>query len=152
MGNERVSTDLADGPGDHEDDSGVNRSSSAVRRRSARVSEAVSAANNATFPIGSIVVQSVAKSLLILIKNGDICRSVCCILIRMTYQARAKLLRSASRDRTHEMISSRLTILDFGRRAGGIRFARNYVNSSDALSRSIGAYLGSDNALPPAKD
>ena len=26
MGNERVSTDLADGPGDHEDDSGVNRS------------------------------------------------------------------------------------------------------------------------------
>src|SRR6267154_5322874 len=68
----------------------------AVRRRSARVSEAVSAANNATFPIGSIVVQMVAKSLLILIKSGDICRSVCFILIRMTYQARAKLLRSAS--------------------------------------------------------
>jgi len=35
------------------------------------VSEAVSAANNATFPIGSIVVQMVAKSLLILIKRGD---------------------------------------------------------------------------------
>jgi len=32
---------------------------------------AVSPANNATFPIGSIVVQMVAKSLLILIKRGD---------------------------------------------------------------------------------
>ena len=32
------------------------------------------------------------------------CRSVCFILIRPTYQARAKLLRSASRDRTREMI------------------------------------------------
>src|SRR5438046_9437995 len=30
------------------------------------------------------------KSLLILIKSGDICRSVCFILIRMTYQARDK--------------------------------------------------------------
>jgi hypothetical protein len=35
------------------------------------VSAAVSPANNATFPIGSIVVQSVAKSLLILINRGD---------------------------------------------------------------------------------
>src|SRR5438067_11193966 len=43
----------------------------AVRRRSAGVSEAVSPANNATFPIGSIVVQIVAKSLLILINRGD---------------------------------------------------------------------------------
>src|SRR5438045_4553933 len=75
---------------------------SAVRRRSARVSEAVSPANNATFPIGSIVVQRVAKSLLILIRSGDICRSVCFILIRMTYQARAKLLRATSHDRTRE--------------------------------------------------
>jgi hypothetical protein len=33
---------------------------------------AVNPANNATFPIGSIVVQGVAKSLLILIKRGDI--------------------------------------------------------------------------------
>jgi hypothetical protein len=40
--------------------------------------------------------QTSFKSLLILIKSGDICRSVCFILIRMTYQARAKLLRSAS--------------------------------------------------------
>src|SRR5205823_3843287 len=46
----------------------------------------------------------VAKSLLILIRRGDMCRSVCFILIRPTYQARAKLLRSASRDRTREMI------------------------------------------------
>src|SRR5947207_4007868 len=44
---------------------------SAVRCRSDRVSAAVNPANNATFPIGSIVVQSVAKSLLILIKRGD---------------------------------------------------------------------------------
>src|SRR5205823_13174494 len=44
---------------------------SAVRCRSDRVSAAVSPANNATFPIGSIVVQRVAKSLLILIKRGD---------------------------------------------------------------------------------
>jgi hypothetical protein len=40
--------------------------------------------------------QTSFKSLLILIKSGDIYRSVCFILIRMTYQARAKLLRSAS--------------------------------------------------------
>jgi hypothetical protein len=39
------------------------------------VSEAVSAANNATFPIGSIVVQIVAKSLLILINRGDMGKS-----------------------------------------------------------------------------
>jgi hypothetical protein len=35
------------------------------------VSAAVSPAKSATFPIGSIVVQSVAKSLLILINRGD---------------------------------------------------------------------------------
>src|SRR4029077_374050 len=49
---------------------------SAVRCRSFRVSKAVSPTNNATFPIGSIVVQMVAKSLLILISSGDIF-SVC---------------------------------------------------------------------------
>src|SRR2546429_9988696 len=69
---------------------------SAVQCRSARLSEAVSPAKSARVAIGLIVVKSVAKSLLILIKSGDICRSVCFILIRMTYQARAKLLRSAS--------------------------------------------------------
>src|SRR5207248_7900700 len=59
--------------------------------------------NNATFPIGSIVVQIVAKSLLILIKSGDICRSVCFILIPMTYQARATFWRTTSHNRTREM-------------------------------------------------
>src|SRR5436190_22977970 len=49
---------------------------SAVRFLSARVSAAVNPANIATFPIGSIVVQRVAKSLLILIRSGDIF-SVC---------------------------------------------------------------------------
>src|SRR5260370_20757902 len=43
----------------------------AVRRRSARVSDAVNPAKIATLPIGSIVVQIVAKSLLILMNNGD---------------------------------------------------------------------------------
>src|SRR6266576_4430436 len=69
---------------------------SAVQCRSARLSEAVSPAKSAWIAIGLIVVKSVAKSLLILIRSGDICRSVCFILIRMTYQARAKLLCSAS--------------------------------------------------------
>src|SRR5436309_12349424 len=77
---------------------------SAVQCRSAQLSEAVSPAKSARVAIGLIVVKSVAKSLLILIRSGDICRSVSFILIRMTYQARAKLLRSASRDRTREMI------------------------------------------------
>src|SRR5437867_9607051 len=49
---------------------------SAVRCLSARLSAAVNPANIATFPIGSIVVQRVAKSLLILIRSGDIF-SVC---------------------------------------------------------------------------
>jgi hypothetical protein len=44
----------------------------AVRCRSDRVSAAVSPAKSATFPIGSIVVQRVAKSLLILINRADI--------------------------------------------------------------------------------
>src|SRR4029079_2641263 len=44
---------------------------SAVQCRSARESAAVSPANNATLPMGSIVVKSVAKSLLILINRGD---------------------------------------------------------------------------------
>src|SRR5947208_17056062 len=44
---------------------------SAVRRRSARVRDAVNPAKIATLPIGSIVVQIVAKSLLILISKGD---------------------------------------------------------------------------------
>src|SRR5439155_22421056 len=44
---------------------------SAVRRRSARVSDAVKPAKIATLPIGSIVVQIVAKSLLILMSKGD---------------------------------------------------------------------------------
>ena len=78
---------------------------SAVQCRSARVSAAVNPANNATFPIGSIVVQRVAKSLLILIKSGDICRSVCFILIRTADQARGKVVAlSIARDRTREMI------------------------------------------------
>src|SRR5438552_1383075 len=44
---------------------------SAVRRRSARVSDAVNPAKIATLPIGSMVVQIVAKSLLILMSKGD---------------------------------------------------------------------------------
>src|SRR6266481_5410873 len=44
---------------------------SAVRRRSARVSDAVNPAKIATLPIGSIVVQIVAKSLLFLMSKGD---------------------------------------------------------------------------------
>src|SRR5438445_8211626 len=44
---------------------------SAVRRRSTRVSDAVNPAKIATLPIGSIVVQIVAKSLLILMSKGD---------------------------------------------------------------------------------
>src|SRR6266436_2955491 len=44
---------------------------SAVRRRSARVRDAVNPAKIATLPIGSIVVQIVAKSLLILMSKGD---------------------------------------------------------------------------------
>src|SRR4029450_4071929 len=44
---------------------------SAVRRRSAGVSDAVSPAKIATLPIGSMVVQIVAKSLLILMSKGD---------------------------------------------------------------------------------
>src|SRR5205809_7639300 len=63
---------------------------SAVRRRPARVSEAVSPANIATFPIGSIVVQMVAKSLLILIRRGDMCRKCAFILIQTADQARDK--------------------------------------------------------------
>ena len=49
---------------------------SAVQCRSARLSEAVSPAKSARVAIGLIVVKRVAKSLLILIKSGDICRSV----------------------------------------------------------------------------
>src|SRR5436305_12457301 len=49
---------------------------SAVRCLSARVSAAVNPADIATLPNGSIVVQRVAKSLLILIRSGDIF-SVC---------------------------------------------------------------------------
>src|SRR5437667_12494216 len=45
---------------------------SAVRRRSARVRDAVNPAKIARLPIGSIVVQIVAKSLLILMSKGDI--------------------------------------------------------------------------------
>src|SRR6266566_4682677 len=44
---------------------------SAVQCRSARLSEAVSPAKSARVAIGLIVVKSVAKSLLILIKSGD---------------------------------------------------------------------------------
>src|SRR6266478_5780428 len=44
---------------------------SAVRRRSARVRDAVNPAKMATLPIGSMVVQIVAKSLLILMSKGD---------------------------------------------------------------------------------
>ncbi len=59
---------------------------------------------------------------------------------------------AASPHRTHEMISYRLTILDFARRAGSIRFQGNYKNSSDALFRSIGTCLGPDNARLRAND
>jgi hypothetical protein len=44
---------------------------SAVQCRSARVNEAVSPAKSARVAIGLIVVKSVAKSLLILIRSGD---------------------------------------------------------------------------------
>ena len=44
---------------------------SAVQCRSARVNEAVSPAKSARVAIGLIVVKRVAKSLLILIKRGD---------------------------------------------------------------------------------
>src|SRR3984893_16209481 len=44
---------------------------SAVRRRSARVRDTVNPAKIATLPIGSMVVQIVAKSLLILMSKGD---------------------------------------------------------------------------------
>src|SRR4029450_8022271 len=64
---------------------------SAVQCRSARLSEAVSPAKSARVAIGLIVVKSVAKSLLILIKRGDICRRVCFILIRTADQARGKV-------------------------------------------------------------
>ena len=40
-------------------------------------------ANNATFPIGSIVVQMVAKSLLILIKSGDMFRSTLAYVLHL---------------------------------------------------------------------
>src|SRR5262245_34645028 len=47
---------------------------SAVQCRSACVNEAVSPAKSARAAIGLIVVKSVAKSLLILIRSGDMCR------------------------------------------------------------------------------
>src|SRR4029079_13583545 len=82
---------------------------SAVQCRSARESAAVSPANNATFPIGSIVVHSVAKSLLILINRGDIVflPSERFILIPTAYQARPKLL---SQHRTIEHSDSTLHV------------------------------------------
>ena len=64
---------------------------SAVRRRSARVSEAVSPANNARVAIGLIVVKSVAKSLLILINRGDMNVKFGSSFIRMADQARGKV-------------------------------------------------------------
>src|SRR5207244_7830612 len=76
----------------------------AVQCRSARVSEAVSPAKSARVAIGLIVVKSVAKSLLILIKSGDICRSVRFILVRMMDQALARFWRATSHDRTRELI------------------------------------------------
>src|SRR5205823_2602740 len=84
---------------------------SAVECRSARLREAVSPAKSARVAIGLTVVKSVAKSLLILIKSGDICRSVCFILIRMTYQARdkagerARLARWRLRPRDRELLN-----------------------------------------------
>src|SRR5881398_2897266 len=86
---------------------------SAVQCRSARLSEAVSPAKSARVAIGLIVVKSVAKSLLILIKSGDICRSLCFILIGMTYQARDKagervrLARWRLRPRDRELLNVR---------------------------------------------
>jgi len=68
---DRGENDLAGDHGDHKDDRGVNASTQRRPMPLCRVSEAVNPANNATFPIGSIVVQMVAKSLLILIRSGD---------------------------------------------------------------------------------
>ena len=67
MNADRVENNLAGGHGDHEDDRGVNAQHAAPSDAALPgVSEAVSPANSATFPIGSIVVKSVAKSLLTL--------------------------------------------------------------------------------------
>src|SRR5207248_3271551 len=63
----------------------------AVRCRSDRVSAAVNPAKIATFPIGSIVVQMVAKSLQILISSGDMCRNMRLRLIRTADQVRDKV-------------------------------------------------------------
>ena len=59
-----------------QDDSGVEHSAQGGAVPFRRVSAAVNPAKIATFPIGSIVVQIVAKSLQILISSGDI-RPVC---------------------------------------------------------------------------
>src|SRR6516164_460175 len=64
---------------------------SAVQCRSARLSEAVSPAKSARVAIGLIVVKSVAKSLLILIKSGDMCWKRAFSLIRTVDQARGKV-------------------------------------------------------------
>src|SRR5437868_6637530 len=78
---------------------------SAVRCLSARVSAAVNPANNATFPIGSIVVQRVAKSLLILIRSGDM--RVLTPLHERAMKCETKL-ESRLRDVTREMFIRRL--------------------------------------------
>ena len=64
----------------------------------------------------------------------------------------AKLEDAASRDRTREMIlPPLLTILHFTGRAGGIRIAGNYYNSSDTLFRSIGTYFAPNDGPPSGK-
>ena len=65
---------------------------SAVQCRSARVNEAVNPAKSARVAIGLIVVKRVAKSLLILIKRGDMNVKFASSFIRMADQARGKSL------------------------------------------------------------
>ena len=92
---------------------------SAVKCRSARVSEAVSPAKSASVAIGLIVVKSVAKSLLILINRGDMSRSVCFILIRTTDQARGKRASGISTfaDNTRPSATGQRFIAAFSQRA-----------------------------------
>src|SRR5216117_1988214 len=110
---------------------------SAVQCRSARLSEAVSPAKSARVAIGLIVVKSVAKSLLILIKSGDICRSVCFILLRTTYQALARFWRATAHDRTREMISFR-----FNSQLSALNPRLPYTNGGSSARQSWRCEMG----------
>src|SRR5207249_5692825 len=83
---DRVENDLASSHSDHDDDRGVNASTQRVQCRSARLSEAVSPAKSARVAIGLIVVKSVAKSLLILIRSGDIVPTFYFILLTSSFR------------------------------------------------------------------